>query len=126
MKNSTILTACILLLSPMAIARAGEKTVGVVSIYLDSNNNVRSIATSIAVGKNAAAGTATISGTEAATSAIAGGGTLTVTGSGIGVGYSLGSESATSLQTPSTGTTTLPVETVRSTDTNLTKTVVNN
>jgi hypothetical protein len=55
------------------------RKVGVVAVIYDVNNNISGLASSIAIGKNAAAGTASIVGNEAATSAVGGAGTLTVT-----------------------------------------------
>jgi hypothetical protein len=79
------------------------RKVGVVAIIYDANNNISSIASSIAVGKNAAAGTASIVGNEAATSAVGGAGILTVTSPNtVNVGYTLTPESPTNLGTIST------------------------
>jgi hypothetical protein len=79
------------------------RKVGVVAIIYDANNNISSIASSIAIGKNAAAGTASIVGNEAATSAVGGAGILTVTSPNtVNVGYTLTPESPTNLGTIST------------------------
>ena len=79
------------------------RKVGVVAIIYDANNNISSIACSIAIGKNVAAGTASIVGNEAASSAVGGAGILTVTNPNtVNVGYELTSESPSSLGTIST------------------------
>lgn len=74
-----------------------------VAIVYDANNNISSLAASIAIGKNAAAGTASIVGNEAATSAVGGAGILTVTDpNNVNVGYILQPESSSNLGTSST------------------------
>jgi hypothetical protein len=79
------------------------RKVGMVAIIYDANNNISSIASSIAIGKNVAAGTASIAGNEAATSAVGGAGILTVTNQNtVNVGYELTPESPTNLGTIST------------------------
>jgi hypothetical protein len=78
------------------------RKVGVVAVIYDGAN-ISSLASSIAIGKNAAAGTASIVGNEAATSAIGGAGTLTVTNPNTtNVGYSFEPESTSNLGTIST------------------------
>ncbi len=109
MKNSfklatgSILAATILI-NFGSIATADQtRRVGVVAIIYDANNNISSLASSIAIGKNAAAGTASIVGNEAATSAVGGAGILTVTNPNtVNVGYSFVPESDASLSTIST------------------------
>ncbi len=79
------------------------RKVGVVAIIYDANNNISSIASSIAIGKNVAAGTASVVGNEAASSAVGGAGILTVTNPNtVNVGYELTPESPSSLGTAST------------------------
>jgi hypothetical protein len=88
-----------------SIATADQiRKVGVVAVIYDANNNISGLASSIAIGKNAAAGTASIVGNEAATSAVGGGGgKLTVTNPNTtNVGYSFQAESASNLGTIST------------------------
>jgi hypothetical protein len=87
-----------------SIATADQiRKVGVVAVIYDVNNNISSLASSIAIGKNVAAGTASIVGNEAATSAIGGAGTLTVTNPNTpNVGYSFDPESTSNLGTIST------------------------
>jgi hypothetical protein len=109
-----------------SISIAGERVVGVVAINYDSNNNIRNLSTSIAVGKTAAAATASIDPVtgRTATSAIGGAGRLTVTNSGTAnVGYAIDPESNPQAQV--TGTVTSNPVTVKSTDTNKTITVTN-
>jgi hypothetical protein len=85
------------------IATADQiRKVGVVAVIYDGAN-ISSLASSIAIGKSAAAGTASIVGNEAATSAVGGAGILTVTNRDTtNVGYSFEPESASSLGTVST------------------------
>jgi hypothetical protein len=99
----SILAATILInFGSIAIADQTRR-VGVVAIIYDGNNNISSLAASIAIGKNAAAGTASIVGNEATTSAIGGSGILTVTNPNtINAGYTLVPESSSSLGTSST------------------------
>jgi hypothetical protein len=87
-----------------SIATADQiRKVGVVAIIYDANNNISSLASSIAIGKNTAAGTASIVGNEVATSAVGGAGILTVTNPNtVNVGYSFTPESDTNLGTSST------------------------
>jgi hypothetical protein len=96
----SILAATILInFGSIAIADQTRR-VGVVAIIYDTNNNISSLAASIAIGKNAAAGTASIVGNEAATSAIGGAGILTVTNQNtVNVGYSFVPESDPNLGT---------------------------
>ncbi len=76
-----------------------ERTVGVVAINY-TGGNLTSLSTSIGVGKNFAAGTASLDGTHTATSAVAGAGLLIVTNPNTtSVGYSTSEESATGLGT---------------------------
>jgi hypothetical protein len=87
-----------------SVATADQtRRVGVVAIIYDANHNISSLASSIAIGKNTAGGTASIIGNEAATSAVGGAGILTVTNQNtVNVGYSFVAESDTSLGTIST------------------------
>jgi hypothetical protein len=87
----------------------GTRAIGVIAVITDSNNNVTSISSSIAVGKTSAAGTASIVGNETATSAVAGGGIVKITNTGTtAVGYQIDAESATELGTASTFTAVSP------------------
>jgi hypothetical protein len=109
-----------------SIAIAGERVVGIVSINYDSNNNIRNLSSSIAVGKTAAAATASIDTTtgRTSTSAVGGAGTLTIVNSGTeNVGYAIDPDASPGTQ--GTGTPTLQQATVKSTDTNKTITVTN-
>jgi hypothetical protein len=84
-------------------ARAdGTHTVGVVAIsYVGTR--IDSVSSAIAVGKNSAVGTASINGTETAASAMGSAGLITVTNPNIiSVGYQVGAESATELETAAT------------------------
>ncbi len=90
--------------SAAVVARAdGTRTVGVVAVsYVGTR--IDSVSAAIAVGKNSAAGTASITGTETAASAIGSAGTITVTNPNTtSVGYQVGAESATELDTAATG-----------------------
>ncbi len=83
-----------------SVATADQiRKVGVVAIVYDANNNISSLASSIAIGKNTAAGTASIVGNEATTSAVGGAGTLTFTTPNT---YTFAPESSSSLGTSST------------------------
>jgi hypothetical protein len=87
------------------VARAdGTRTVGVVAVsYVGTR--IDSVSSAIAVGKNSAAGTASITATETAASAIGSAGTLTIVNPNTtSVEYRAGAESATELGTPATGT----------------------
>jgi hypothetical protein len=86
-----------------SIARAdGTRVVGVVAISY-TGTTINSLSSAIAVGKNSAAGTASISDTETAASAVGGGGVLTVTNANqANVSYQMDAEAATSLGTNST------------------------
>lgn len=82
-----------------SIATADQvRKVGVVAVIYDGAN-ISSVASSIAIGKNAAAGTASIVGNEAATSAVGGAGILTVTNPNT---YSFESEATSNFGTIST------------------------
>ena len=73
------------------------RAVGVVAINY-SGANITSLSSAIAVGKNSAAGTASINGSETAASAIGGAGVLTVTNpNSTNVTYQMDGESAISL-----------------------------
>ena len=73
------------------------RAVGVVAINY-SGTNITSLSSAIAVGKNSAAGTASINGSETAASAIGGAGVLTVTNpNSTNVIYQMDGESAISL-----------------------------
>jgi hypothetical protein len=99
----SILAATILINFGSVATADPTRKVGVVAIIYDANNNISSLAASIAIGKNAAAGTASIVGNEAATSAVGGAGILTVTDpNNVNVGYILQPESSSSLGTSST------------------------
>ncbi len=109
MKNSLKLAIASILASTIlinfgSIAIADQtRRVGVVAIIYDANNNISSLAASIAIGKNTAAGIASIVGNDAATTAIGGGGVLTVTNPNtVNVGYSFVPESNANLGTIST------------------------
>ena len=93
--------AATILINFGSIATADQtRRVGVVAIIYDANNNISSLAASIAIGKNTAAGTASIVGNEAATSAVGGAGTLTVTNPNTSnVGYNFEPEAISSLVT---------------------------
>jgi hypothetical protein len=89
--------------SAAVVARAdGTRTVGVVAVgYVDGR--IDSVSAAIAVGKNSAAGTASITGTETAASAIGSAGTITVINENTAsVEYRVGAESATELDTAAT------------------------
>ncbi|WP_310481748.1 hypothetical protein [Chamaesiphon sp. VAR_48_metabat_403] len=91
--------------STAIVARAdGTRTVGVVAVsYVGTR--IDSVSAAIAVGKNSAAGTASITGTETAASAIGSAGTITVVPNPDDptiVGYRVGAESATELNTAAT------------------------
>lgn len=100
----SVLFASTVLINFSSAATADQiRKVGVVAIIYDANNNISSLASSIAIGKNAAAATASIVGNEAATSAVGGAGVLTVTNPNtVNVGYELTPESTTSLSIPAT------------------------
>ncbi|PSB56262.1 hypothetical protein [Chamaesiphon polymorphus] len=104
-----------LAIASMAVAaRAdGTRAIGVVAVsYVGTR--IDSVSSAIAVGKNSAAGTASINGTETAASAIGSAGLLTVTNPNTtSVGYQIGAESATELGTPAT---TTPVSTKQTVD----------
>jgi hypothetical protein len=102
------------IVSTAAAARAdGTRAIGVVAVsYVGTR--IDSVSAAIAVGKNSAAGTASINGTETAASAIGSAGLLTVTNPNTtSVGYQVGAESATALGTPAT---TTPVSQQRTVD----------
>ncbi len=112
--TSLSLSAVVILGSGSVVRAEGTRTVGVVAIIMDGSN-VTSLSSSIAVGKTAAAGTASINGKETATSAIAGGGKLTVTNPGTtDVGYTLDAESPSSLGTAPTAPTQSKIQKVDS------------
>lgn len=98
------LFAATVLINFSAAATADQiRKVGVVAIIYDANNNISSLASSIAIGKNVAAATASIVGNEAATSAVGGAGILRVTNQNtVDVGYELTPEAPTSLGIPAT------------------------
>lgn len=101
-----------------AIARADQtRAVGVVAINY-SGTTITSLSSAIAVGKNSAAGTASINGTETAASAIGGAGKLTVTNPNTtSVTYQMDAESVASLgTTPITTTAVSQQLTVDNTD----------
>ena len=99
----SIFAATILINFSSAATADQIRKVGIVAIVYDANNNISSLASSIAIGKNVAAGTASIVGNEAATSAVGGAGILTVTNPNtVNVGYTFTSESPSSLGTTST------------------------
>jgi hypothetical protein len=109
MKNSLKLAigsilATTILINFSSVATADQtRKVGVVAIIYDANNNISSLAASIAIGKNAAAGTASIVGNEATTTAVGGAGILTVIDRDTpNVRYILEPESSSSLGTIST------------------------
>ena len=100
--GSILLSTILINFGSIAVADQTRR-VGVVAIIYDSNNNISSLASSIAIGKNTAAATASIVGNEAATSAVGGAGILTVTNPNTAnAGYIFEAESSTSLGTSST------------------------
>jgi hypothetical protein len=74
----TILVGTLILSTGKIVLADGPKTVGVVAISYQ-NNVISSVSAAIAVGKTSAAGTASITATETAASAIGSAGQLTVT-----------------------------------------------
>lgn len=88
-----------------SIAAADQsRAVGVVAINY-SGTTITSLSSAIAVGKTAAAGTASINGAETAASAIGGAGVLRVTNANSpNVTYEIEAESAVSLGTTPTAT----------------------
>jgi hypothetical protein len=101
--TGAIVLVSTLIVSTGAISRAdGSKTVGVVAISYQ-NNVISSVSAAIAVGKTSAAGTASITATETAASAIGSAGQLTVTNPNTtSVGYQVDAD--TNLGTAATGT----------------------
>jgi hypothetical protein len=98
----SILAATILIDFGSIATAAQIRTVGMVAIIYHGGN-ISSLSSSIAIGKNTAAGTASIVGNEAATSAVGGAGILTVTNPNTAnVSYSFVPESSISLGTSST------------------------
>jgi hypothetical protein len=86
----------------VAVRADGTRTVGVVAVsYVGTR--IDSVSAAIAVGKNSAAGTASITGSETAASAIGSAGQITVINPNTtSVGYQVGAESVTELDTAAT------------------------
>lgn len=122
MKNlRQLVTNLIILTGVMAasglLVRADEtRAVGVVAVSY-SGTTITSLSSAVAVGKTAAAGTASINGSETAASAFAGAGVLTVTNpNSTSVGYQMDGESAANLGTISTAPQVSQQVTVDNTD----------
>ena len=112
MKSSLGLVTGLMFVSVAVIASGsiacaeGTRVVGVVAIS-STGMTINSLSSAIAVGKNSAAGTASITGTETAASAVGGGGVLTVKNANqADVSYQMDAESVNSLGTSSTATVT--------------------
>jgi hypothetical protein len=111
---SIAIVSSLAIASATVVARAdGTRAIGVVAISSVSGR-IESVSAAIAVGKNSAAGTASVNGNETAASAIGSAGLLTVTNPNTtSVGYQVGAESATEL---GTSATTTPVSQQRTVD----------
>lgn len=100
--NLALLSSILVSAGATSVRADGPKTVGIVAISYQ-NNVISSVSAAIAVGKTSAAGTASITATETAASAIGSAGQLTVTNPNTtNVTYQVDAD--TNLGTAATGT----------------------